>query len=97
MSKLYEKLKTERDKSIPTSKKRAQESDIYAQLLSIAFCNTLNPDELPPNFKVYNVQYDKSDFEDILEKVGISANVSCVYSTYTHGNTFAVTLKESKK
>ena len=53
MSKLYKKLAAERDKSEPTT--RAFENAIYGQLLSIAFCNPLQPDELPPHFYIFRI------------------------------------------
>lgn len=95
MSKLYEKLAAERDKSNPTSQTRAFESTIYTQLLSAAFCNVLHPDELPPHFYIRNIAYDKNNVEAILEKVGINAEVKHLYSDFARGNTFAITLKES--
>lgn len=93
MSKLYEKLAAERDKSEPTT--RAFENAIYGQLLSIAFCNPLHPDELPPHFYIFRIAFDQSHVEATLEKVGISADVKHICSDLARGNTFAITLKES--
>lgn len=95
MSKLYEKLAAERDKNVSTSQERTFESAIYGQLLSIAFCNPLHPDELPPHFYISRIAFDQNHVEAALEKVGISADVKHICSDLAFGNTFAITLKES--
>lgn len=93
MSKLYEKLATERNKYTSIAK-RSHVENVLTQLLVIAFTNYNNPDELPNVFYVQHVTLSKESFEALLKNLDISAKVDVVNISYINGFIYEVTLDE---
>lgn len=91
MSILYEKLAAERDKHL--SIENNFEIEVFSQLLSIAFRNTLKPDELPKIFYLENVMLGKNELEALLKRIEIPADVKLLSNNCFRSKTFRVVLK----
>lgn len=94
MSKFYEKLIAERDILPPNTPERTLKNDVLTKLFIRAFTNDEQPDELPKKFYIHNVFMTRNDFEKLLNRLNISADITVVNKSYFDGHIFEVTLKK---
>ena len=89
MSELYKKLANLRDEN---RKKGLSdlEDDIFVKLLTIAFLNKDNPDELPNEFMITDILMSQPDFEALMKKIGLDVTLLPIQS-FSIGTSFKVT------
>ena len=89
MSELYKKLAILRDEN---HKKGLSdlEDDIFVKLLTIAFLNKDNPDELPNEFMITDILMSQPDFEALMKKIDLDVTILPIQS-FSIGNNFKVT------
>ena len=89
MSELYKKLAILRDEN---RKKGLSdlEDDIFVKLLTIAFLNKDNPDELPNEFMITDILMSQPDFEALMKKIDLDVTILPIQS-FSIGNNFKVT------
>lgn len=93
---LYRKLAQLRDEdrtSADTFCMSLKEEDIFVQLLSLAFTNENQPDELPEVFNISNVVLTKEDVETLMDRIGLNVTVEFVSKSTGYGYTFIIAQK----
>lgn len=89
MSELYKKLAILRDENYKKGLSDL-EDDIFVKLLTIAFLNKDNPDELPNEFMITDILMSQPDFEALMKKIDLDVTILPIQS-FSIGNNFKVT------
>lgn len=64
--------------------------DVFTQMISIAFKNKFERDELPKVFDIYDVNFNLNSFKKLIATIGLNADIKLIKNDYVRGNSFRV-------
>lgn len=65
-------------------------NEVFTQMLSAAFTNEWEKNQLPKTFYVYEVNFSSKELEELMMRIGLNVTIKLVANNYAKGNSFEV-------